>query len=30
MNQKAMQPKREDQPTFFDLALQRRGRTSSG
>jgi IS5 family transposase len=25
MNQKAMQPKRENQPTFFDLAVQQRG-----
>lgn len=25
MNQKAMQPKREKQPTFFDLAVQQRG-----
>jgi hypothetical protein len=24
-NQKAMQPKRENQPTFFDLAVQQRG-----
>ncbi len=25
MNQKAMQPERENQPTFFDLAMQQRG-----
>ncbi len=25
MNQKTMQPKREKQPTFFDLAVQQRG-----
>jgi IS5 family transposase len=28
MNQKAMQPKRENQPTFFDLAMQQRGSTN--
>lgn len=28
MNQKAMQPERENQPTFFDLAVQQRGSTN--
>jgi hypothetical protein len=27
-NQKAMQPQRENQPTFFDLAVQQRGATN--
>ena len=29
MNQQAMQPKRANQPTFFDLAVQQRGRTKA-